>query len=300
MPLSKYELDKKSFRDSVNLNLTSSVSIDSTATISENNLKRQHIESTDENIQSESTITITASTENFNEQSYKKKMKTHSNEDQVIIPVITQSSTDSPSVQSPPSILKEAIVDNETTLISSSTNSRIRELKSKTPTWKTRTPPAKGNVHGNYCISFSIIWSQVIIDKIHIRFDSDNDEEQCTVASTKESATALCLVNDSNSSFHVADVPPTTVVKQSKERKTKKKTVDLLFEIKQHKSPNERPTKKIQQQFAKKRAQHRKRALDYLSMANFVDQAFGLDKNELKKQISSNGYHTSSSTPQVN
>jgi len=69
--------------------------------------------------------------------------------------------------------------------------------------------------------------------------------------------------------------------------------------MKQHKTPDEKQGKKIQQQFGKKRAQHRKRALDYLSMANFVDQAFGLDKNDLEKQISSNGYHTSPSTPQT-
>ncbi len=71
--------------------------------------------------------------------------------------------------------------------------------------------------------------------------------------------------------------------------------------MKQHKNPEEKQAKKIQQQFGKKRAQHRKRALDYFSMSNFVDQAFGIDKPELEKQISSNGYHTSSSTtPQVN
>ena len=86
------------------------------------------------------------------------------------------------------------------------------------------------------------------------------------------------LINDRNSSFHVHDVPTTTVidrVKQPNEIKTKKKIVDLLFEMKQHKTPNEIQAKKIQQQFAKKRARHRKRALDYFSMANFVDQAFG-------------------------
>jgi len=71
--------------------------------------------------------------------------------------------------------------------------------------------------------------------------------------------------------------------------------------MKQHKTPDEKQGKKIQQQFGKKRAQHKKRALDFFSMANFVDQAFGIDKDELKKQISFNGYHTSSSsTPQVN
>ena len=73
MPLSKYKFDKRSFQDSINLNLTSSISIEPIATISENNSKRQHIESIDENIRSESTITITTSTENDNEKSCKKK-----------------------------------------------------------------------------------------------------------------------------------------------------------------------------------------------------------------------------------
>jgi ABC-type phosphate transport system auxiliary subunit len=71
--------------------------------------------------------------------------------------------------------------------------------------------------------------------------------------------------------------------------------------MKQHKTLEEKQAKQIQQQFGRKRAQHKKRALDYFSMANFVDQAFGIEKDELEKPVSSNGYHTSSSTtPQVN
>jgi hypothetical protein len=148
----------------------------------------------------------------------------------------------------------------------------------------------------------------LVLDKIHIRFDSDSDEEPSSQAQPiieeKKPTESLPHVNDSNSSVRIHYVPtpvPTDVVKKPEETKTKKKTVDLLFEMKQHKTPDEKQGKKIQQQFSKKRAQHRKRALDYFSMANFVDQAFSLDRNDLEKQISSNGYHTSSSTtPQVN
>ena len=110
-------------------------------------------------------------------------------------------------------------------------------------------------------------------------------------------------MNGSNSSIRINYIPtPTPIdeVKKPSPTKEKKKTIDLLFEMKQHKTPEEKQGKKIQQQFGKKRAQHKKRAIEYLSMANILDQAFGLDKAELEKQISPNGYHTSPSTPQVN
>jgi len=142
---------------------------------------------------------------------------------------------------------------------------------------------------------------------MHIRFDSDSDEEPLlqtqSIIEEKKTADPLPRVNGSNSSVRIHYVPTpvsTDVVKKPEETKNKKKTIDLLFEMKQHKTPEEKSGKKLQQQFGKKRAQHRKRALDYFSMANFVDQAFGVDKDDLEKQISSNGYHTSSSTPQVN
>jgi len=87
MPLTKYKLNRKSFQDSINLNLSSSIVIEPLSTIiPENNHKRQRIESTEQNIPSQSTITITAPTENVDEQLHKKKIKTKSNEDQVIQP----------------------------------------------------------------------------------------------------------------------------------------------------------------------------------------------------------------------
>lgn len=158
-------------------------------------------------------------------------------------------------------------------------------------------------------------FSSIILDKIHIRFDSDSDEESLSkpppITEEKKLTESLPYVNGSNSSVRIVYVPtpepsesisiatPTNGIPKSPASKSKKKTIDLLFEMKQHKPPEEKQGKKIQQQFSKKRAQHKKRALDYFSMANFVDQAFGLDKEELVKQFSSNGNHTPSSAPQV-
>lgn len=115
---------------------------------------------------------------------------------------------------------------------------------------------------------------------------------------------ALPSVNDIGNStpiqYHSSTTTTPKTTSTSNETKNMKKTIDLLFEMKQHKAPNERQEKKLKQQFAKNRAQHRKRALEYFSMANFVDQAFGIEKNELEKLISPNEYQTSSSTtPQV-
>lgn len=182
-----------------------------------------------------------------------------------------------------------------------------------------------------------------LLDKIHVRFDSDSEEEPLSQSHKEEEqqpepqphkekeeqqlhkgeeqqqlepepepqpiieaekpVESLPYVNGSNSSVRIHYIPSSVfsdVVEKPEEPKVQKKTIDLLFEMKQHKSPNEKQGKKIQQQFNKKRAQHRKRALDYFSMANFVDQAFGLSKEDLEKQISLNGYDTSSSPPQVN
>lgn len=114
---------------------------------------------------------------------------------------------------------------------------------------------------------------------------------------------SLPHVNGSNSSVRVVYVPSPTLstngVEKSNRSKSKTKTIDLLFEMKQHKTPEEKQAKKIHQQFGRKRAQHKKRGLEYFSIANFVDQAFGLDKQELQQQFSSNGNHTPTSDPQV-
>lgn len=81
---------------------------------------------------------------------------------------------------------------------------------------------------------------------------------------------------------------------------TPKKTLDLLFEMKQCKTPGERQAKKVKQEFAKRRAQHRKRAICGLALANYVDQAFGLDRATLEKQISTNEKTKTPTTTEVN
>jgi hypothetical protein len=127
------------------------------------------------------------------------------------------------------------------------------------------------------------------------------------MAIEEKSTTPLTpLINGNHSSIDAVEhppspVPPIDAAEKPVEIKAKpKKTLDLLFEMKQCKEPGEKLGKKIQQQFGRKRAQHRKRAMDYNSLANFVDHAFGLDRQELEKQISSSECQTSSSsTPQV-
>lgn len=145
-------------------------------------------------------------------------------------------------------------------------------------------------------------------DKLHIRFDSDSeDEPSVETPHAIVAPTNSVLPSPVNGNHHVtAEMdasPPVAVdlVSKPDEPPVKmKKTVDLLFEMKQHKVPGEKRLKTAQQKFGKKRAQHRKRALDFILMADYVDHAFGLNKDELKNQISSNGHQTSSSsTPQV-
>jgi hypothetical protein len=156
MPLTKYKLHQKSLQDSINLNLSSAIVVEPPPpppTVSENNHKRQRIESIEQNIPSESTITITAPTENADEQPSKKKTKTKSIEDQVIQPPLTQPTSEPPVVQSTMQTLNEPIIEKEINseppLSLPSINGRIRELKSKTPTWKVQPPPANGNAQGN-------------------------------------------------------------------------------------------------------------------------------------------------------
>ena len=115
----------------------------------------------------------------------------------------------------------------------------------------------------------------------------------------------LPRVNGSNASTRIQYVSTpvsSDMEKPPNEKQTPQKTIDLLFEMKQHKTVEEKEAKKIQQQYGRKRSQHRKRALSYFSIATFVDRAFGLDTDGVEKQGTTNGHHSSSSsasTPQV-
>lgn len=145
MPLTKYKLHKKSLHDSINLNLSSSTAIELQPTIPENNRKRQRVESIEQNIPSESTITIITPAEKE-----PRQKKTKSIEHQVVQPPVIQPTSEPPIVQP---TLQEPITEKEITsdlpLSLPSKNGRIRELKSKTPTWKAQQPVAKGNTQGN-------------------------------------------------------------------------------------------------------------------------------------------------------
>ncbi|UJR25102.1 hypothetical protein I4U23_006462 [Adineta vaga] len=290
MPLGNYKLHRKSLQDSVNLNLSSSMVVEPSVIVSDNHHKRQRLDSNELSMSTESTITIIPTIEKINEQPEKKKTKTLTNGNQII------SRQSIPEPISTPQVLKETI--SEIPISLPSTIGRIRELKSKTPVWKSQVPAVKDNAE----------------QKLHIRFDSDNEEESSSpppppplpssslippIIEEKKPVEPLPLVNGSNSSVRIQYVSTpilSDVEKSSNEQKTPQKTIDLLYEMKQHKTIEEQQAKKIQQQFGRKRAQHRKRALSYLSMASFVDHAFGLDKNELEKQLATNGHHSSSSS----
>jgi hypothetical protein len=156
MPLTKYKLHKKSLQDSINFNLSSSISIEPPPpTISENNHKRQRVESIEQIIPLKSTITIIPPVGNIEEQPPKKKTKTKIIEDQVVIPPVIQSIPEPPITQ----ILTESVIEkdsaSEAPISLPSTNGRIKELKSKTPTWKSQPPPAQGNSKGNNIPSLS-------------------------------------------------------------------------------------------------------------------------------------------------
>lgn len=127
--MKKYRLNRKSLEDSVNLNLSSSITIESRSIISENNCKRQRIESPDP--------LKSSRTEPVEEQTQTKKTKTKGFVqppiEQITLPPLQE--VESPSESPPPSF--------------PSTNTRMRELKSKTPAWKAQKPLAKGDTQGN-------------------------------------------------------------------------------------------------------------------------------------------------------
>lgn len=154
MPLTKYQLHRKSFQNSINLNVSSSIVVETQPVISEKNPKRQRSESSEETVPLKSTITILTPTKSVVEQTIplkstesveeqqpqKKKTKTKVNDELVV----------QPTVISPP---QQSVIEKETVSEAPSsfpsTNVRMRELKSKTPAWKAQKPIAQGNTQGN-------------------------------------------------------------------------------------------------------------------------------------------------------
>ena len=126
--------------NSVNLNLSSSITVESQPVVSENNHKRQRIELTEQTIPLKSAIP-----EPVDEQPRTKKTKTKGIDQAIIQPPIKPVALPPPSQE--PVIEEETISDAP--LSFPSTNTRMRELKSKTPAWKAQKPAVKGDTEGN-------------------------------------------------------------------------------------------------------------------------------------------------------
>lgn len=194
MPLQKYKLNNKLLQDTINMDLSSSITIETPSvprfpTLSENNSKKQCIEPIETTTPSEPTITTAKPVRNIDEESSQKTKKSKLNEDQVVISSITKSTSESPTVhtasqtshsivsvgqstttvvqpavsvvQLPSTIPKETIPVIKESITEKdiytdqpkscpSSHVFVRELKSKTPTWKSLTPPARSNTKGNY------------------------------------------------------------------------------------------------------------------------------------------------------
>lgn len=308
MPLTQYKLHRKALQDTIQLNGSSTVPQELLqpvpVSIPETNLKRQRVQSVEETIPTESSITISSRSKPDEEQPRQKKPKVKPVEAPVILAPPTPPVLKKPEQKA---VVIQPVLAPEPAKSLPSNNGVLRELKSKTPAWKAEKPQNRGNPQGNSFTKPDDARS-LIPDRGHLRFDSDSDGEDDAVVETTAPEPMLTeeklptpLINGNHSSIAV-EHPPSPVLadpaEQPIEIKAKpKKTLDLLFEMKQCKEPGEKLGKKIQQQFGRQRAQHRKRAMDYNSLANFVDHAFGLDRQELEKQISSNECQTSASSP---
>lgn len=144
----------------------------------------------------------------------------------------------------------------------------------------------------------------IVQEKLHVRFDSESEEENSEIEHVEQETLPTSneqektTENPKNEDSVPKSVPP---VESKQNQIQKKKTLDLLLEMKQFKSANEQPNKKVRQQIAKKRSQHRKRALLSLSIGNFLDNAFGLTQsdNETSDTVKSHQAKSAPSTPKV-
>ena len=307
MPLTQYKLHRKALQDTIQLNAASSTVPQEPlppvpVSIPETNPKRQRVKSVEETIPTQSSITISSRSKPDEEQPRQKKSKVKPVEAPVIVPPPTPPVSKKPEQKA---VVIQPILAPETPTSPPSTNGVLRELKSKTPAWKAEKPQNRGNPQGNSFTDTNDDDARSLIpDRGHIRFDSESDGDDDGVETTAPEPVvteAEPPINGNHSSIAVED-PSSPVLADPAEKPAEikakpKKTLDLLFEMKQCKDPGEKLGKKIQQQFGRQRAQHRKRAMDYNSLANFVDHAFGLDRQELEKQISSNECQTSASSP---
>ena len=129
----------------MNFNLPSSIPVEPSIIVPEQKHKRHRLDSNVQDISTESTITIIPTIEKKVEEAPRKKTKTETHENQ---------SKPKPPVVNEPVVEKETV--SELPISVPSTNGRLKELKSKTPAWKSQTPAPKGNVQGTIDLHISL------------------------------------------------------------------------------------------------------------------------------------------------
>ena len=176
MPLTKYKASKTLLHESMQLALPVTASIDPPSVTPEKNHKRQRVETVEPPTPSASSITIVTLPVNTDEQPATKKSKTKSIENATTVPLVETPRTEplqkplrengGPSAPAPPmsnghsndlkskpKVSLELPSDTDSVSerplsLPSSINGRLKELKSKTPTWKAQTPQPKGSAQG--------------------------------------------------------------------------------------------------------------------------------------------------------
>ena len=176
MPLTKYKASKKRLQETIQLDSPVATSVDPPSVTPEKNHKRQRVETVEQPKPSASSITIVALPANTDEQPVTKKSMTKSIENATAVlvvepsktkplqeplrerrgpptPVPSMSNGHSNELKSTPKVSQELPSEKDTLSelplsLSSSINGRLKELKSKTPTWKAQTPQPQGSAQG--------------------------------------------------------------------------------------------------------------------------------------------------------
>ena len=176
MPFTKYKASKKLLQETMQLDSPVTAPIDPPSVNPEKNHKRQRVETDEQPKPSASSITIVTLPVNTDEQPVTKKSKTKSIESATKVPLVEPSKTKplqetsrerggpttpvpsmsnghSNELKSTPKVSQELPSEKDTLSelplsLSSSINGRLKELKSKTPTWKAQTPQPKGSAQG--------------------------------------------------------------------------------------------------------------------------------------------------------
>lgn len=157
--MTKYKLHKKTLQDSINFTTTSVLPVEpttnvSTSVVNENAAKRQRTESIEQDktiepnisatpTSTSATTTTIVTTNQHEEKSTKKKKKTSTtiNEEPVVVAPL--------ELVAPVQVSEEKVIEKEIRSESPpsfpSTSGRLREIKSKTPKWKSQQPRIREN-----------------------------------------------------------------------------------------------------------------------------------------------------------